>query len=148
MADRKIKTVALASDWLIHVRLFLCNRCMEFDEAWPEAKTKSPLLTLCFYSGRSENKYGRHGLWFTETFLTLCLQPLNGIWLNLIECKYRVNSSRNMTSLTSESLSLFRLSLVQPLNGIWRTLVEASIHTVLYHVFLRTDTPTMVVDDT
>ena len=95
---------------------------MKFDEAWQEAKTKSPLLTSCF-SGRSENKYGRHGLWFTETFLTFCL---NWIWLNLIESKYltsstkfkvgggggvRVNSSSNMASLTSEALSLFRLFL-------------------------------------
>ena len=37
---------------------------------------------------------------------------------------------------------------MQPLNGIWRTLIEASIHIVLYHIFLRADTPTMVVDDT
>ena len=160
MADRKIKTDALASDWLSHVRLFLCNRCMDFDEAWQDAKTKIPLLTLCFFSGRSENKYGRHGLWFTETFLTFCLQPPNGIWLNLIESKYLTSSTKFMGGCLGQfvikygipwprmRLAFFDFSLVQPLNGIWRTLVEASIHIVLYHVFLRTDTPTMVVDDT
>ena len=74
---------------------FLCNRCMEFDEAWQEAKTKSPLLTLCFFfSGQSENKYGRHGFWFTGTFFTFCLQLLNGIWLNLIESKYLTSSTK------------------------------------------------------
>ena len=33
-ADRKSKIAALASDWLRHFRLLLCNCSMEFDETW------------------------------------------------------------------------------------------------------------------
>ena len=37
-ADPKNKIATLASDWLRHFRLFLCNCLMEFDETWQEAR--------------------------------------------------------------------------------------------------------------
>ena len=50
-ADRKNKMAAPASDWLRHFRLLLWNRSMEFKETWQEARSESPLPSLCF-SGR------------------------------------------------------------------------------------------------
>ena len=47
-ADRKIKMAALASDWLRHFRLLLWNRWTEFNETWQEARSHSPLPSLCF----------------------------------------------------------------------------------------------------
>ena len=78
-----------------------------------------------FFSGRSENKYGRHGLWFTGTFFTFCLQLLNGIWLNLIESKYLTSSTKFKVGGGVGSIR----------HQIRHPLVEASIHIVLYHVF-------------
>ena len=77
-ADRKNKMAALASDWLRHFRLLLWNRWTEFNETWQEARSQSPLPSLCF-SGRSKKQYGRPGLWLAETFSTSPLKPLNGI---------------------------------------------------------------------
>ena len=51
-ADRKNKMAALASDLLRHFRLLLWNCWTEFNETWQEARSQSPLLSLCF-SGRS-----------------------------------------------------------------------------------------------
>ena len=128
---------------------FSATAVWNLTKAWQDAKTKSPLLSLCF-SGRSKNKYGRHGLWFTETFLTFNLQPLNGIWLNLIESKCSTSSTKFKVERgvlfgsirhqrwhpwPRSRLAFLDFSLVQPLNGIRRTLVEASIHIVLYRVF-------------
>ena len=52
-ANRKNKMAALASDWLRQFRLLLWNRLTEFNETWQEARSQSPLSSLCF-SGRSE----------------------------------------------------------------------------------------------
>ena len=52
---QKNKMAALASDWLRHFRLFLWNRWTEFNETWQEARSQSPLPSLCF-SGWSVNK--------------------------------------------------------------------------------------------
>ena len=76
-ADRKSKMAALASDWLRHFRL-LWNRWTEFNETWQEARSQSPLPSLCF-SGGSEKQDGRPGLWLAETFSTSLLKPLNRI---------------------------------------------------------------------
>ena len=76
--DRKYKMAALASDWLSHFRLLLCNRWTEFNEIRQEARSQCPLPSLCFL-GRSEIQDGRPGLWLAETFLTSSLKPLNGI---------------------------------------------------------------------
>ena len=68
-ADRKKKMAALASDWLRHFRLLLWNRWTEFNETWQEARSQSPLPSLCFL-GRSEKQDGRPSLWLAETFST------------------------------------------------------------------------------
>ena len=61
-AGWKSKMAALASDWLIHFRLFLWNRWTEFNETWREARSQCPLPSLCF-SGRSEKQDGRPASW-------------------------------------------------------------------------------------
>ena len=81
-ADRKNNMAALASDWLRHFRLLLWNHLTEFNETWQEARSQSPLPSLCF-SGRSEKQDGRPGLWLAETFSTSPLKSLNGIQRNL-----------------------------------------------------------------
>ena len=77
---------ALASHWLKHFRLLLWNRWGEFNETWQEARSQSPLPSLCF-SGRSEKQDGRPGLWLAKTFSTSPLKPLNRIQRNLIGSK-------------------------------------------------------------
>ena len=52
-ADLKNKMATLASDWLRNFRLLLWNRWTEFNETWQEARSQSPLPSLCF-SGWSE----------------------------------------------------------------------------------------------
>ena len=94
-ADRKNKMATLASDWLRHFRLLLWNRWMEFNETWQEARSQSPLPSLCF-SGRSEKQYGRPGLWLAETFSTSPLKPLNRIQQNLIGGKISKPSNTSL----------------------------------------------------
>ena len=48
-ADRKNKMAALASDWLRHFQLLLWNYWTEFNETWQEARSQSPLPSLCFF---------------------------------------------------------------------------------------------------
>ena len=59
-AYRKTKMAAQASDWLRHFRLHLCNRWMEFNKTWQEARSQRLLQRLCF-SGQSESQGGHHG---------------------------------------------------------------------------------------
>ena len=92
-ADGKNKMAALASDWLRHFELLLWNRWMEFNESWQEARSQHPLPSLCF-SGRSEKKDGRPGLWLAETFWTSPLKPLNGIQRNLTGSKISKPSTK------------------------------------------------------
>ena len=84
---------ALASDWLRHFRLLCRNRQTEFNETWQEARSQSPLPSLCF-SGRSEKQDGRPGLWLAETFSASPLKPLNGIQQNLIGSKISKPSTK------------------------------------------------------
>ena len=86
LADRNNKMAALASDWLRHFGLLLWNHWTEFNETWQEARSQRPLQSLCF-SGRSEKRDGRPGLWFSETFSTSLLKPLNRIQRNLTGSK-------------------------------------------------------------
>ena len=92
-ADRKNKMAALASDWLRHFWLLLWNLWTEFNETWQEARSQSPLPSLCF-SGWSEKQDGRPGLWLAETFSTSPLKPLNGIQQNLIGSKISKSSTK------------------------------------------------------
>ena len=92
-ADRKNKMAALASDLLRHFWLLLWNSWTEFNETWQEARSQSPLPSLCF-SGRSEKQYGRPGFWLAETFSNSPLKPLNGIQQNLIGSKISKPSTK------------------------------------------------------
>ena len=92
-ADRKKQDGHLASDWLRYFQLLLWNRWMEFNKTWQESISKHPLPSLCF-SGRSEKKDGRPGLWLTETFSTSPLKLLNGIQWNLIGSKISKPSTK------------------------------------------------------
>ena len=87
------KMATLASDWLRHFRLLLCNSWMEFNETWQEARSKPPLPSMCF-SGRSEKQDGRPGLWLAETFSTSPLTPLNRIQRNLTGSKISTPSTK------------------------------------------------------
>ena len=66
---------------------------MEFNKTVQEARSKSPLPSLCF-SGQSKKQDGRPGLWLAETFSTSPLKPLGAAvaeWLSswLVEQKDR-----------------------------------------------------------
>ena len=66
-ADRKNQMAAPASDWLRHFWLLCRNRWKEFNKTWQEARSQSPLPSLCF-SGLSEKQDGHPGLWLAETY--------------------------------------------------------------------------------
>ena len=111
---------ALASDWLRHFRLLLWNRWTEFNETWQEARSQRPLPSLCF-SGWSEKKDGRPGLWLAETFLTSPLKLLNWIQRKLNKKQdlnilyqarvFRANWINKMASLASDWLRHFHFLL-------------------------------------
>ena len=92
-ADRNNKMAASASDWLRNFRLLWWNRWTEFNETWQEARSQSPLPSLCF-SGWSEKQDGRPSLWLAETFSTSSLKPLNGIQQNLTGKKILMPSTK------------------------------------------------------
>ena len=92
-ADRKNKMAALASDWLRHFRLLLWNRWTKFNETWQEARSQSPLPSLCFL-GRSEKQDGRPDLWLVETFSTSLSKPLNRIQRILTGSKISTPSTK------------------------------------------------------
>ena len=90
--DQKNKMATPGSDWRRHVRLFLWNPWMEFNETWQEARSQLPLPGLRF-SGRSEKRDSPPGLLFAETFST-SLKQLNGIQRNLTESKFSTSSTK------------------------------------------------------
>ena len=104
-ADRKNKMDALASDWLRHFRLLLWNRWTEFNETWQEARSQRPLPSLCF-SGRSEKRNGRPGLWFADTFLAHLSRRLK--WAIVIA--HRPSSVRPSVRPSSSSVAVCKLS--------------------------------------
>ena len=118
-ADRKTKMAALAADWQRHFRLLLWNCWQEFNETWQEARSQSPLPSLCF-SGQLEKQDGRPGLWLAETFSTYPLKPLNGIQRKLklkqdlnifyLVCVFRADLKNKMAALVSHRLRLFDFS--------------------------------------
>ena len=52
------------------------------------------LYKVCVFSGRSEKKGGRPGLWLAETFSTSPLKPLNGIQQNLTGSNISTSSTK------------------------------------------------------
>ena len=97
----KNKMAALASDWLIHFRIFLWKRWTEFYETWQEARSLRPLPILCF-SCRAEKQDGNPGLWLAETFSTSPLKRQNRIQLNLTGSKISSSSTKFVFSGRSE----------------------------------------------
>ena len=74
-----------------HFRLLLWNRWTEFNETWQEARSQSPLPSLCF-SDQLEKQDGRPGLWLAETFSTSPLKLPNRIQRNLTGSKISMSS--------------------------------------------------------
>ena len=134
-ADRKNKMAALASDWLRHFRLLLWNCWTELNETWREARSQRPLPSLCF-SGRSEKKDGRPGLWLAETFSTSPLKPLNRIQRNLTGSKISTSSTKFVFFRPIGKkdgrpglwlAETFSTSPLKPLTGIQRNLTGSKI---------------------
>ena len=93
LVDPKNKMAALASDWLRHFLLLLWNCWMEFNEAWPEARSQCPLPSMCFL-GRSEKQDGHPGLWLAETYSNFPLKPLNRVRRNSSGSKISTSSNK------------------------------------------------------
>ena len=134
-ADKKNKMAALASDWLRHFRLLLWNRWTEFNETWQEARSQSPLPSLCFL-GRSEKQDGRPGLWLAETFSTSPLNLQNGIQQNLKGSKITTPSTKFVFFGPIGKIrwppwpligQTFSTSPLKPLNRIQRNLIGSKI---------------------
>ena len=125
-ADRKNKMATLASDWLRHFR-FLCRNCWtEFNETWQEARSQSPLPSLCF-SGWSEKQDGRLASDWLRHFRLL----LWNCWTEFNETWQEARSQHPLPSLCFLSRSekqdgrpglwlaeTYSTSLKKPLNGI------------------------------
>ena len=92
-SDCKTKIAALASDWPIYFRPLLYNGWMEFSKTWQEARWQCPLPNSSF-SGPSEIRDGRLGLWLVEKFSTTSLHSLNGIQWNLAGSKISTSSTK------------------------------------------------------
>ena len=84
-ADWKNKMAALASDWLRHFRLLLCNHWAEFNETC-RSKTWMSSTEFVFF-GPTKKQDCHPCLWLAETFSTSPLKPLNGIQRNLTGSK-------------------------------------------------------------
>ena len=94
-ANWKNKMAAPASDWLRHFPLLLWNRSTEFNKTWQERGSQCSLTSLCF-SGRSEKQDGRTSLWFSETFSTSSLKPLNRIRWHLTRSKISTSFTKSV----------------------------------------------------
>ena len=125
------------SDWLRHSQLLLCDRYLEFNEIWKEARSKRPLPRLCF-SGRLEKQDGHPGFWLAETFSASPLIPMNGIQQNSREARSQHLLSRLCFSGLSEEqdsrpgmwlAEAFSISPLKPLNGIQQNLTGRKIST-------------------
>ena len=125
----------MASDWPRHFRLLLWNRWTEFNKIWLEARSQSPLPSLCF-SGRSQKQDGRPGLWLAETSSTSPLKPLNGIQGNLTGSKISTPSTKFVFLGRSEKqdgrpglwlAETFSTSPLKPLDRIQLNLIGSKI---------------------
>ena len=135
-ADRKNKMAALASDWLRHFRLLLWNRWTELNDTWLEARSQSPLPSLCF-SGRSEKS--RWPPWpligwdifdFSSETAERNLTKLNGKQdLNVLYqvCVFRADRLKKDGRPGLWLAETFFTSPLKPLNGIQRNLTGSKI---------------------
>ena len=146
-AGRKNKMAALASDWLRHFQLLLWNRWTEFNETWQEARSQSPLPSLCF-SVRPEKQDGHPGLWLAETFSTFPLKPLNRIQQNLTGSKISESStkfvffgliSKQMSTLADSSKRwhiVLRCTICGPLGILFKICLLQNLH-IIHHITLQ-----------
>ena len=126
--DRRSKMAALASDWLRHFRLLLCNHWTECNETGLEARSPLPLPSLYFW-GRLEIKDDRPDLWLVDTFWTSPQQPLNGMQKHLKGSSFIDGRPGFWLSET------FSKSSLQPLN-ISTKLDRKQTLNVFYQVFI------------
>ena len=119
-ADRKNKMAALASDWLRHFRLLLWNPRTEFNETWQEARSQSPLPSLCFFGPIRKTRWPPWPLigWDIFDFSSETAernstkldmkQDLNALYQ---VCVFRADWKNKMAALASDWLRHFRLLL-------------------------------------
>ena len=88
-------TVRLPSVCRLSIHIYWLLRNRDFDETWHEAISfKMSYIPSLRFSGWSENKDGRPGLWLAETCFTLLQtlggfrQNLTGRWKILFGCHY------------------------------------------------------------
>ena len=94
-----IKKAALASDWLRHFRLLLCDRWTEFNETWQETKfQRRPLPSSC-YSTKLDWKHDINVLYKV--------------------CVFRADRKNKMAAPDSDWLRHFRLLFWIEFNKSW-----------------------------
>ena len=132
--DRKNKMAALASDWLRHFRLLLCNCWTEFNETWQKARSQRPVPSLCFRVDRKNKMAALASDWLRHfRLLWNCWTEFNETWQ---EERYQ----RPLPSLCFSGRSekqdgrpglwlaeTFSTSLRKPLNRIQWNLTESKI---------------------
>ena len=136
-ADRKNKMAALASDWLRHFRLLLCNRWTEFKETWQEGNL-NVLYQVCVFPADQINKMAALASDWLRHFRLL----LWNRWTEFKETLQEARSQRPLPSLCFSGRSekqdghpglwlaeTFSTSPLQPLNGIQQNLTESKIST-------------------
>ena len=79
--------------YLFTFLLLLWNHWMEFNETWQEARSQR-LLPSLYFSGRSEKRNDRPGLWLADTFSTSPLKLLNGIQRKLTGSNISTSSTK------------------------------------------------------
>ena len=94
LADRKSKIAALASDWLKHFRLFLCNLWIEFNE-W------HVLYQVCVLQADDS----RPGLNVLRHFWLLCLTEVNEIVIWLVGCSTSHSTIFCFINMTAHGLA-------------------------------------------
>ena len=136
-ADRKNKMPTLATDCLRYFLLLLLNRWMEFNQTWQEARSQSPLPSLCFRADRKNKMAALASDWLRHFLLLLWNRwtEFNETWQ---EARYQgplpslCFSGRSEKQDGRPSLWLaetFSTSPLKPLNGIQRNLTGSKIST-------------------
>ena len=123
-ANRNTNMATMASDWLRHFQLLLCNHWMEFNKSWQEARSQHLLPSLCF-SGLWTNQYGCPGIWLAETFKLFPFEQLNGILWNFTGSKYTILClpGRSKTKITTIAYPSFKIAYC---TGAWYVALWAS----------------------
>ena len=133
-ADLKNKFAALASDWLIHFRLLLWNRWMEFNETWQEARSRRPLPSLCFFGPIGKTRWPPCPLiaWDifdfsseTAEWNSTKLDKKKDLNVLYQVCVFRADRKNKMAALASDWLRHFQLLFWNGLTEFNETWQEA-----------------------